>query len=641
MCWFLLPCLLACLLHAAFVASFGPGVTLFSFVAFLPLAAVWASDPAQRTTILNRAALAASPFVLMLTGHPEYLHTQPHRRTLLTSLAGAASIAGTAYMHRGSPPLLLAAAVCLASAALLAFVDRTFPPVMGPFYSYERRSVVLSIICVTLVALQLASAQDHSAAASSSASVLPGFPSAAGPFLPPLLLMVAGYTLTVLLVGLFVLSVNSIAPASSSAYRAAVWDFGLVLSFLGAGAGVLLTQSTLPSSVLQAVGVLSGALPPLPSSLPPPLFDAAARLGLTGWSAAWHAAFAVAVTFGLGAFLHRALSRSTPLFSPIVADVLVRAPPTTKAAALTFSGSPSEATTPALLELLAARGAHATFFVTAEEAVKKRTLVMQIASAGHEVGLLGDEYPRFWTPWGVGSSIAAGQAAIAETLAPVASQVAHAADVARSQALLSAIHASHSSKQEGGRGEGLRRRRAASAAVGSAGGAAAAAAVSASDDNDGSGSGPSSGPSSPISSGPGAVASQPAWYRPADGSRAANELRAANARGLGVALWSACPYDWDASREEVAARLAAQLDAQSAGPADVSRGANGAVIALQHTLPAYLETPQAAHRPPHDVVAATAVALDVLSARGVASFVTLSALSPSIGRAAPTELFPT
>ena len=65
-------------LPAAFVSLFGSGATLFSLVSFLPLAAVVAADPAQRATVLSAGVAAATPFALMLTGHPEYLHTQPH-----------------------------------------------------------------------------------------------------------------------------------------------------------------------------------------------------------------------------------------------------------------------------------------------------------------------------------------------------------------------------------------------------------------------------------------------------------------------------------------------------------------------------------------------------------------------------------
>ena len=57
-------------------------------------------------------------------------------------------------------PLLLAAALALGTSCMHAYVDATYPPVLGPFYSYERRTAVLSMVCVCLVALQLAAVQD-------------------------------------------------------------------------------------------------------------------------------------------------------------------------------------------------------------------------------------------------------------------------------------------------------------------------------------------------------------------------------------------------------------------------------------------------------------------------------------------------
>lgn len=231
-----------------------------------------------------------------------------------------------------------------------------------------------------------------------------------------------------------------------------------------------------------------------------------------------------------------------------------------------------------------------------------------------------------WTPWGAGAAISAGIAAISETLQPVAAQAAHAGEAARADALLSAIRdgaggsaAAGSAPSSAG---GARRRRGAAAAEPTEPAAPAAAPT-------------------PASTAASNVSEQPVWFRPQDGSRATNMLRAANARGLSVALWSACPYDWDAQPEQVRARIEAQLDAQSAGPADTSRGAAGAVVSLYLTLPSYLEAAKAAHRPAHDVVASASAVLDVLQARGVPC-VTLSTLAaPHGARAAPTELFPT
>ena len=109
---------------------------------------------------------------------------------------------------------------------------------------------------------------------------------------------------------------------------------------------------------------------------------------------------------------------------------------------------------------------------------------------------------------------------------------------------------------------------------------------------------------------------------------------------MGVALWSACPLDWDGTPSACAGRLEAQFSAR-AGAEDPSRGAAGAVLCLQQTLPAYLEPARAAGRPPHDALATAAAALAALAARGCAA-VTLSQLTgPHGARAQPTEIFPT
>jgi peptidoglycan-N-acetylglucosamine deacetylase len=65
--------------------------------------------------------------------------------------------------------------------------------------------------------------------------------------------------------------------------------------------------------------------------------------------------------------------------------------------ALTFDDGPSPVTTPRVLELLAAAGVHATFFVVGRKAVEHPTLVRDIAAAGHLVGLHGFEHDRLFS----------------------------------------------------------------------------------------------------------------------------------------------------------------------------------------------------------------------------------------------------
>ncbi len=57
--------------------------------------------------------------------------------------------------------------------------------------------------------------------------------------------------------------------------------------------------------------------------------------------------------------------------------------------ALTFDDGPDPANTPAVLDVLAGHGAHATFFLISERARRHPSLVGQISSAGHEIALHG------------------------------------------------------------------------------------------------------------------------------------------------------------------------------------------------------------------------------------------------------------
>ncbi len=59
---------------------------------------------------------------------------------------------------------------------------------------------------------------------------------------------------------------------------------------------------------------------------------------------------------------------------------------------LTFDDGPDLANTPEVLEALAERSARATFFVLLRSARQHRSLISDVLSAGHEVGLHGDEH---------------------------------------------------------------------------------------------------------------------------------------------------------------------------------------------------------------------------------------------------------
>jgi peptidoglycan/xylan/chitin deacetylase (PgdA/CDA1 family) len=91
--------------------------------------------------------------------------------------------------------------------------------------------------------------------------------------------------------------------------------------------------------------------------------------------------------------------------------------------ALTFDDGPHPEGTPAVLELLARAGARASFFVIGEQVERRPELVIQIAEAGHVVGLHGQRHrlQARLTPEQVRDDIARGMTTIERALgtAPV------------------------------------------------------------------------------------------------------------------------------------------------------------------------------------------------------------------------------
>jgi peptidoglycan/xylan/chitin deacetylase (PgdA/CDA1 family) len=88
----------------------------------------------------------------------------------------------------------------------------------------------------------------------------------------------------------------------------------------------------------------------------------------------------------------------------------------TRSLALTYDDGPGAELTPALLELLAAAGARATFFPTGRSAARNPGLLTRVATAGHEVGCHSQAHRHAWrsSPWQVLRDIDAGY----RTLAP-------------------------------------------------------------------------------------------------------------------------------------------------------------------------------------------------------------------------------
>jgi len=62
------------------------------------------------------------------------------------------------------------------------------------------------------------------------------------------------------------------------------------------------------------------------------------------------------------------------------------------AVALTFDDGPHPQATPRVLELLAAAGQHATFFLVGEQVRRHRALAAEIAAAGHAIAIHGDTH---------------------------------------------------------------------------------------------------------------------------------------------------------------------------------------------------------------------------------------------------------
>lgn len=73
-------------------------------------------------------------------------------------------------------------------------------------------------------------------------------------------------------------------------------------------------------------------------------------------------------------------------YPPLRGRILFRLPPVQRGVALTFDDGPHPDHTPHLLDLLAAHGARATFFLVGERANRHPRLVRRIAAAGHTIG---------------------------------------------------------------------------------------------------------------------------------------------------------------------------------------------------------------------------------------------------------------
>lgn len=84
--------------------------------------------------------------------------------------------------------------------------------------------------------------------------------------------------------------------------------------------------------------------------------------------------------------------------------------------ALTFDDGPHAQGTPGVLEILAAAGVRATFFLVGEQLRRNPSLGREILAAGHEIGLHCDRHRNLLrlTPWQVRADITRARASIEE-----------------------------------------------------------------------------------------------------------------------------------------------------------------------------------------------------------------------------------
>ena len=83
-----------------------------------------------------------------------------------------------------------------------------------------------------------------------------------------------------------------------------------------------------------------------------------------------------------GWLLHGAYHRNSPLFGRVCTHV----PGPGKTVSLTFDDGPNPDATPLILDALASRGVHATFFILGRHAEQWPDLVKRVADEGHQIG---------------------------------------------------------------------------------------------------------------------------------------------------------------------------------------------------------------------------------------------------------------
>lgn len=359
--------------------------------------------------------------------------------------------------------------------------------------------------------------------------------------------------------------VDAWEPLDAPAYRWALVDVLATLSMVGTGSLTVLRYTPVGGWVSQALDFARARIFDVLRSLAPSVHQHKVNVfDDEDWATAAMLSVSAIAIFALAVLALHYTARSHPFLAPVAAEVAFRGSPRKKTVALTIDGLPE--TTEQLEEIVEAleeRSARATFFVTPGELHEREKDVETLLELKHEVGILAEP----------GVDI----------------ELIHRAREQLSNQIREFFQLE-------------------TKAV------------------------PEDVPDFPLiedieedeediplwmqAAGGGAPLVQ--WYRPVDASRNISEMRTANALGLTVALWSICPWDWDATKADIALRMSRHLPLA------------GAIVRLHGWVPPSLRPPAAAHRPTPRPVAAVEAVLDSSMAAGV-GVRTLSEVCPRHG----------
>ncbi len=142
---------------AATSRIFGPGSVLPALVVTGAVASAVYLDPtAARAAKLTAAVVTMLPFVIMKTGHPDYLGSASRRKLHVAVGVAAASVAASAAVLHATTDgdalrnPLFATAIAAGILSVILALCESRPPVLGPFFDFDRRAAVLTVRIVCL-----------------------------------------------------------------------------------------------------------------------------------------------------------------------------------------------------------------------------------------------------------------------------------------------------------------------------------------------------------------------------------------------------------------------------------------------------------------------------------------------------------